>query len=156
STTQANVWAIVALEHAFRSREGTPPDFTARAWIGNRLVSSADFHGVQTNAHASVVPLADGRFGSHEGTPAPSGMGLLRYRLGVRYAVDWSHLPAVERGLSVDRQYEPLDDPDDVRRDAAGAWHIRAGARVRVRLALVAPVRRDQVALVSPLAAGLE
>jgi uncharacterized protein YfaS (alpha-2-macroglobulin family) len=49
-----------------------------------------------------------------------------------------------------------MDAADDVRRDADGAWRIRAGARVRVRLTLVAPGRRYHVALVDPLPAGLE
>ncbi|MFN3307987.1 MAG: hypothetical protein ACK44E_02165, partial [Anaerolineales bacterium] len=44
----------------------------------------------------------------------------------------------------------------DVYQDAQGRWHIRAGARVRVRLTLVADSRRYHVALVDPLPAGLE
>jgi alpha-2-macroglobulin len=43
-----------------------------------------------------------------------------------------------------------------VRRDADGSWRIRAGARVRVRVTMVAPTRRYHVALVDPLPAGLE
>ena len=43
-----------------------------------------------------------------------------------------------------------------MRREADGAWRVRAGARVRVRLTLVAPERRYHVALVDPLPAGLE
>jgi hypothetical protein len=41
-------------------------------------------------------------------------------------------------------------------RDESGVWHIKAGARVRVRLAMVADNRRYHVALVDPLPAGLE
>jgi len=37
-----------------------------------------------------------------------------------------------------------------------GVWHIKAGARVRVRLTMVADNRRYHVALVDPLPAGLE
>lgn len=40
--------------------------------------------------------------------------------------------------------------------DADGVWRIAAGARVRVRLTMVAPTRRYHVALVDPLPAGLE
>jgi len=40
--------------------------------------------------------------------------------------------------------------------DGDGAWHVRAGARVRVRLRMVAPSRRYHVALADPLPAGLE
>jgi uncharacterized protein YfaS (alpha-2-macroglobulin family) len=56
----------------------------------------------------------------------------------------------------VDRRYEAIDDPADVRRTADGVWHLRGGARVRVRLTFAAPGRRYHVALVDPLPAGLE
>jgi uncharacterized protein YfaS (alpha-2-macroglobulin family) len=49
-----------------------------------------------------------------------------------------------------------VDDPKDVWRDAEGVWHVKAGARVRVRLTMVAPARRYHVALVDPLPAGFE
>ncbi len=49
-----------------------------------------------------------------------------------------------------------MDDPADVQRDADGVWHIKAGARVRMTLDMVANTRRYHVALVDPLPAGLE
>jgi uncharacterized protein YfaS (alpha-2-macroglobulin family) len=52
--------------------------------------------------------------------------------------------------------YEAVDDPEDVYQDEEGRWHIKAGARVRVRLTMVADNRRYHVALVDPLPAGLE
>jgi uncharacterized protein YfaS (alpha-2-macroglobulin family) len=52
--------------------------------------------------------------------------------------------------------YEAVDDPGDVRRDAEGVWHVRAGARVRVRVRMLNPAQRYHVALVDPLPAGLE
>ncbi len=59
-------------------------------------------------------------------------------------------------GFVVQRSYEAVDDPADVTRDEEGVWHIKAGARVRVRLKMVADNRRYHVALVDPLPAGLE
>jgi len=41
-------------------------------------------------------------------------------------------------------------------RDEDGVWHVRAGARLRVRLTMVAEARRYHVALVDPMPAGLE
>ena len=49
-----------------------------------------------------------------------------------------------------------MDSPDDVTRDTDGTWHIKAGARVRVRLSMVAESQRNHVALIDPLPAGLE
>ena len=84
------------------------------------------------------------------------GPGRLYYRLGLRYAPTDLKLDPVDMGFVVTRSYEAVDDPDDVSRDDDGVWHIRAGARVRVRLNMVADNRRYHVALVDPLPAGLE
>ena len=75
---------------------------------------------------------------------------------GMQYAPTSPKLAPADYGFTVERVYEAVDDPRDVRRDADGAWHIKAGAKVRVRLTLVAPTRRYHVALVDPLPAGLE
>jgi hypothetical protein len=78
------------------------------------------------------------------------------YRVGLDYAPRDLHLDPADYGFAVTREYEAVDDPADVRRDADGTWHVKAGARVRVRLAMVAPMRRYHVALVDPLPAGFE
>ena len=44
--------------------------------------------------------------------------------------------------FNVERTYEAIDKPDDVKRDADGTWHIKARVRVRVRLTVIAPGRR--------------
>ncbi|MCY4093358.1 MAG: hypothetical protein OXF62_21280 [Caldilineaceae bacterium] len=65
-------------------------------------------------------------------------------------------LAPADHGFAVERVYEAVDDPADVRRDDDGVWHIRAGARVRIKLTMAAPSRRVHVALADPLPAGLE
>ncbi|MGC8788000.1 MAG: hypothetical protein ACP5Q1_11305, partial [Anaerolineae bacterium] len=60
------------------------------------------------------------------------------------------------QGFTVLRAYEAVDNPQDVWRDENGVWHVRAGARVRVRLTMVAPARRYHVALTDPLPVGFE
>jgi alpha-2-macroglobulin len=78
------------------------------------------------------------------------------YRAGLRYApADLTPQPT-ERGFAVERMYEGIDDPADVSRDEDGSWRIRAGARIRVRVSMLAPERRHHVALVDPLPAGFE
>lgn len=59
-------------------------------------------------------------------------------------------------GFVVLRSYEGVDNPNDVYKDAEGRWHIKAGAKVRVKIKMVADNRRYHVALVDPLPAGLE
>ena len=84
------------------------------------------------------------------------GPGRLYYRLGLRYAPGDLQLDALDMGFVVTRSYEAVDNPDDVYRDSEGRWHIKAGARVRIKLTMVADNRRYHVALVDPLPAGLE
>ncbi len=84
------------------------------------------------------------------------GAGRLYYRVGMSYAPSDLDLQPVDYGFTVERSYEAVDDKMDVSRDAGGTWHIKAGARVRVRLTMVAPARRYHVALVDPMPAGFE
>ena len=84
------------------------------------------------------------------------GGGRLYYRVGLNYAPNNLNLKPVDYGFTVERNYEGVDDPKDVTRDVDGTWHIKAGARVRVRLSMVATARRYHVALVDPFPAGFE
>ena len=84
------------------------------------------------------------------------GNGRLYYRLALNYAAADLSLDPLNRGFVVQRTYEAVDDPEDVVQDEDGTWHIKLGARVRVRLTMIADNRRYHVALVDPLPAGLE
>ena len=84
------------------------------------------------------------------------GTGRLYYRLGLDYALRDLRPPPQEQGFSVTRTYEAIDRPNDVERTKQGVWRIRRGARVRVRVFLVAPADRHHVELVDPLPAGFE
>ena len=63
---------------------------------------------------------------------------------------------ALERGFSVERRYEAVDDNRDVSHAGDGSWHVKAGAKVKVTVTMVCPTMRYHVALVDPLPAGLE
>ncbi len=104
---------------------------------------------------AQVIDTA-GAPGGADVTISKEGTGRLYYRIGLRTAPSDLRLAPLDRGFVVARTYEAVDDPADVRRDADGTWHIRAGAKVRVRLTMVAESRRTHVALIDPLPAGLE
>jgi alpha-2-macroglobulin len=99
--------------------------------------------------------LAEGE-GRHDLVLGKEGPGRMYYRVGLRYVPDDLVPPPADHGFTVERTYEAVDDPDDVRRDEDGTWRVRAGAEVRVRLTLVAPARRHHVALVDRLPAGFE
>jgi len=156
--TQENVFILLALDRYFKTYEAQTPDFVARIWLGEGYAGDVTFRGRTTEyrqinipmSYIATTPQAQDLILSKEGA------GRLYYRLGMRYAPTDLSLPAYEAGFTVARAYEAVDDPADVFRDEQGVWHIKAGARVRVRLTMVAPARRYHVALVDPLPAGLE
>jgi alpha-2-macroglobulin len=157
STTQENSFVLLALDRYFRAYEGVTPNFVARIWIDGGFVGEAPFRGRTTERHHVDVPMAwlvdkDKR----ELVLGTEGEGRLYYRLGLRYAPADLQLPPAEHGFSIERRYEPIDDPADVSQSADGTWNIKAGARVRVRVTAVVPARRTMVALMDPLPAGLE
>lgn len=157
ASTQENAWVLLALDRYFRAYEGVTPDFVARAWLGDGFAGETAFEGRSADRGQIDVPMA--ALPEGEDTPVvlqKDGAGRLYYRMGLRYAPRDLELEPLERGFSVERAYEAVDDPADVRRGADGAWTIKAGKRARVRLTLVATARRYHVALVDPLPAGLE
>ncbi len=155
-STQDNAWVLLAMDAYFRTFEGVAPDFVARAWLGDRFAGEAPFAGRSPDRQRIDVPLDELPSGETDLVVSKEGEGRLYYRLGLRYAPADLSLPPEERGFSVERSYAAIDDSGDVRRTVDGTWEIKAGARVRVRLTLVAPARRYHVALVDPLPAGLE
>ncbi len=159
--SQEDVFILLALDKYFNAFEAQTPDFVAQIWLGTTYVGGHEFEGRTTERHQTDIPMsylaevsADGAaqdlFLSKEGT------GRLYYRLGLNYAPADLTLDPLSRGFVVQRTYEGVDDPADVTQDEDGVWHIRLGARVRVRLTMVADSRRYHVALVDPLPAGLE
>jgi alpha-2-macroglobulin len=161
-STQENVFILLALDRYFNTYESQTPDFVARIWLGETYAGSHEFSGYNTERHETNVPmvyLTNEELGGGEMqdlTISKDGPGRLYYRLGLRYAPTDLELDPMDMGFVVQRVYEAVDDPGDVYLDSDGVWHIRAGARVRVRLTMVADNRRYHVALVDPLPAGLE
>ncbi len=159
SNTQENSFILLALDRYFNTYEAQTPDFVARIWLGEQYAGEAAFRGRTTEYQRIDVPMAvvAEEVAEQENLIiSKDGPGRLYYRLGMRYAPQALNLPPYEAGFTVERAYEGVDNADDVTKDADGVWHVRAGARVRVRLTMVAPATRFHVALVDPLPAGLE
>jgi uncharacterized protein YfaS (alpha-2-macroglobulin family) len=162
SNTQENVFVLLALDRYFKTFEAQTPDFVARIWLGDTYVAEHEFVGRTTEQHETNIPMqylldelpANGE--TEDLIISKDGQGRLYYRLGLSYAPTDLNLPPVDMGFVVQRSYEAVDDPEDVYQDEDGVWHFKAGARVRVRLQMVADNRRYHVALVDPLPAGLE
>ncbi len=162
NNTQENVFVLLALDNYFNTFEAETPDFVARIWLGDTYVAEHEFAGRSTDTRQTVVPmdyLVDPEQSGGETqdlTIQKDGAGRLYYRLGMRYAPENLDLDPLEMGFVVQREYEAVDDPADVQQDEDGTWRIKAGARVRVRVHMVADNRRYHVALVDPVPAGLE
>jgi uncharacterized protein YfaS (alpha-2-macroglobulin family) len=158
--TQENAFVLLALDRYFATYEKATPDFVARAWLGDAFAGEQQFRGRTTERQQFNVPmryLAEHNGGGEQKlTLQKEGAGRLYYRIGMQYALSSLKLAPADYGFTVERVYESVGDAGDVRRDADGTWHIKSGAKVRVRLTMVAPARRYHVALVDPLPAGLE
>jgi hypothetical protein len=158
SSTQENVFVLLALDRYFNTYEKVTPDFVARVWLGNAYAGEQSFKGRSVDRQRVNVPmryLADGNSNQNL-VISKGGEGRLYYRLAMSYAPLNSNISSADYGFAVERTYEPIDDPNDVQRGADGIWRIKAGARVRVRVTMAAPARRYHVALVDYLPAGFE
>jgi len=156
--TQENAFVLLALDKYFATYEKVTPDFVARAWLGDAYAGGHEFRGRTTERNNVNVPMrALAEIGASQNLIlSKEGPGRLYYRVGMQYAPASLKLDPSEHGFTVERVYEAVDKPDDVRRDADGSWRIKAGARVRVKLTMLVASRRYHVALVDPIPAGLE
>jgi uncharacterized protein YfaS (alpha-2-macroglobulin family) len=158
STTQENVFILLALRKYFDTYESTTPDFIAQIWLGNAYAGEQKFKGRTIDSNALEIPMSylTKQDNNLNLILQKKGPGRLYYRIGMKYAPKDLKLNPADYGFTVLRKYEAVDSPDDVRQNPNGSWTIKLGARVRVHLTLVAPSRRYHVALVDPLPAGLE
>ena len=157
-STQETVWVLLALDRYFNTYEAVTPNFVARLWLGERFAGEHRFAGRTTEQHLVNIPMSLlGEPGANQNLILDKqGPGRLYYRIGMSYAPTDLRPPPVDHGFTVQRRYEGVDDPKDVVRKTDGTYEVRAGARVKVVLTMVAQARRYHVALVDPLPAGLE
>ena len=153
--TQENAFVLLSLDRYFEVFEAEEPYFVARAWLGDDFAGEHDFEGRNTEHHHISIPM-EKLDKKKKLVISKQGKGRLYYRLGLRYAPKNLDLKPSDHGFTVERSYEGIDDPADVKRDKDGTWRIRLGAKVRAKIMMVAPARRYHVALTDPLPAGLE
>lgn len=157
SNTQENAFILLGLDRYFRTYERDAPDFVARVWLGNAFAGESKFVGRSVNADSFNVPMNYLQSQPNEDLVLDKkGDGRLYYRIGLKYAPNNLKLEAADNGFVITRTYEAVDASDDVKQNADGNWTFKSGARVRVKIQMVAPTRRYHVALVDRLPAGLE
>ncbi len=158
SNTQENGFVLLALDTYFNKYESPAPDFLARVWLGPQYAGDHSFKGRTTETHRINIPmhtLAD-EDSVQNLLLQKQGRGRMYYRIGMDYAPKSLRLDAADHGFHVQRHYEGWDSKQDVVQRKDGVWEIRAGARVKVTVMMVAPGRRYHVALIDALPAGLE
>jgi alpha-2-macroglobulin len=158
SNTQENVFILLALDKYFQAYERVTPDFVTKVWLGDIYAGEQAFKGRSVDSNLLNVPM---NYLIEQGGVSNlildrQGAGRLYYRIGMKYAPKNLDLQPADYGFTVLRKYEAVDNQEDVRQNADGSWTIKSGARVRVRLTMVAQARRYHVALVDNLPAGLE
>ncbi|NNE97621.1 MAG: hypothetical protein HKN25_01235 [Pyrinomonadaceae bacterium] len=158
SNTQENVFILLALDKYFNAYEKVTPNFVNQVWLGKAYAGEQKFVGRSVDSKQLEIPMdyLMKQGGAADLILNKQGAGRLYYRIGMKYAPKNLDLKPADYGFTVLRSYEGVDDADDVKKGADGKWTIKAGARVRVKLTMVAQARRYHVALVDPLPAGLE
>jgi len=152
---QENGFILVALHRYFEKYEAQTPSFVARTWLGDTFAAQHSFQGRSIDTQHTLVPMTDLDHNPNI-VLQKDGTGRLYYRLGLQYAPSNFKLGALDEGFVVDRQYQAVNDPGDVRQDTDGVWHIKPGAMVRVKLTMEADTNHTNMALVDNLPAGLE
>src|SRR5690606_24412171 len=157
-STQENVFILLALDKYFGAYESVTPNFVTRIWLGDTYAGEQAFKGRSVDSNQLNIPMSYlvEQGGTSNLILDRQGAGRLYYRIGMKYAPTNLKLDPADYGFTVLRKYEAVDDPSEVVQNADGSWTIKAGARVRVRLTMVAQARRYHVALVDSLPAGLE
>jgi alpha-2-macroglobulin len=150
--TQESAFALMALTEVVRTREKEAPDFTARVVLGGATLAETSFRGrslriVKEELPMSRLPGATGELPldfRREGTA-----GILYYGALLRYAPSVLPKDPLERGLVVQRWFEPYGGGGAVRA-------VRAGELVRIRVRVASHMERNFVAVDVPLPSGLE
>jgi len=158
SNTQENVFILLALDKYFNAFEKVTPDFVTRIWLGGTYAGEQMFKGRSIDSNLLNIPMSYlvEQGGTSNLILDKQGAGRLYYRIGMKYAPKNLKLAPADYGFTVLRKYEAVDAAEDVKQNADGSWTFKAGARIRVRLTMVAQARRYHVALVDSLPAGLE
>ena len=157
NNAQENTFVLLALKRYYDTYESVTPDFIAKAWLGQQFAGQQTFKGRSTDRNRINIPMTELiKGGNRDLVLQKDGSGRLYYRIGLKYVPADLSLDPLDRGFVVKRTYEAVDNPSDVKQNADGSWNVKAGAKVRVRLTMVAESQRTFVALVDPLPAGFE
>ncbi|MCL2178678.1 MAG: MG2 domain-containing protein, partial [Cystobacterineae bacterium] len=154
SSTQEASFALMGLVDILRQKEGKEPNFVARTLLGDDAVLKKVFKGRSLKAENAQIPmeklLKSGEAGDSKNLAfEKEGAGVLYYSALLKYMSKQLPETPMERGISVQRWFEPGDKKLQLKK----CW---AGDRVRVVVRVATRQFRNFVAIEVPLPAGLE
>jgi uncharacterized protein YfaS (alpha-2-macroglobulin family) len=150
--TQEAAFALSAMVEVVRTKEKETPDFVGTVKLGERTLAEVPFRGRSLERVQRTVPIAE--LGRGEG-PVPfefrrdGSSGVLYYGAVLRYAPEKMPTDPLDRGIFVQRWFEPYEGGGQVRT-------VRAGELVRVRVRVGTPQARRDVAVEVAVPSGLE
>ncbi|MCL2012339.1 MAG: MG2 domain-containing protein [Cystobacterineae bacterium] len=154
SSTQEAAFALMGLVDVLRQKEREEPDFVARTLLGDNPVVEKVFKGRSLKAENAQIPmetlLQSGTVGESKNLAfEKEGVGVLYYSALLKYMSKQLPQTPMERGIAVQRWFEP----EDKKLQTKKSW---AGDRVRVVVRIATHEPRHFVAIEVPLPAGLE
>ena len=151
-STQEAAFALMAITELVRAREREAPGFDAKVTLGGKAIVSEDFQGRSLEVVTAAVPLRTLGSAALPLVFEKTGAGVLSYSAVLRYAKKAMPVDAVDRGLAVQRWFEPWTAPQG----QGQVGKAYAGDLLRLRVRVASPQARRFVALDVPLPAGLE
>lgn len=151
-STQEAAFALMAITELVHAREREAPGFDAKVSLGGKALLAEDFQGRSLDVVTTAVPLRTLGSAALPLVFERSGTGVLSYSAVLRYAKEAMPVDAVDRGLAVQRWFEPWMAPQG----QGQVGKAYAGELLRLRVRIASPQARRFVALDVPLPAGLE
>jgi alpha-2-macroglobulin len=150
ANTQDNAFGSLALLSYFERFEAVEPNYTARLFLGGDLRFEQPFVGRSQSVITHHVPMRDVAVADNQDLVLDRvGQGRLYYAMRLTYAPADMPLPPREEGFTILRRYEDLKTGKELS-------SFSAGDVVKVRLTIIAPRDREEVAVRDHLPAGLE
>ena len=147
-TTQEAAFSLASLVEVTRVKEAAVPAFTANVLLGGDALVAQRFEGRSMKIERAEVPMS--RLGKGGDLAfRVDGSGVLYYGARLRYAPSEMPTAPLDRGLTVQRWFEPYGGGGQARR-------FHAGELVRVRVRIATSQQRHYAAIEVPLPAGLE
>lgn len=140
----------MALTELLATKEKETPEFTATVTLGGKPLMTTLFHGRSLDIKRASTLMADLR-GANQAPLVFSkeGTGVLYYDALLRYAPQEMPVTALDRGIIVQRWFEPWAGGGQTRA-------VAAGELVRIKIRVASPSERRFVVIEAPLPAGLE